>query len=98
MRLLQATLQPTKAAIIHCQAHQKGNSEIIKGLGWGIGPGHISFHMLSAKTLAGKLSKDGSQIKMSSGIRHGKKQQKKISSVRKEPNISGPGCALSVNK
>jgi len=35
--------------------------------------------MLSAKTLAGKLSKDWNQIKMSSGIRFGKKQQKKIS-------------------
>jgi len=70
VRLLQATLEPTKVAVIHCQAHQKGNNEIIKGLGWG---------MLSAKTLAGKLSKDWSQIKMSSGIRFGKKQQKKIS-------------------
>jgi len=75
VRLLQATLQPTKVTIIHCQAHQKGNSEIIKGLGWGIGPGCILFHMLSAKSLAGKLIKDWSQIKMSSGISFGKKQQ-----------------------
>ena len=30
MRLLQAVLLP-KVAIMHCKAHQKGNSEIIKG-------------------------------------------------------------------
>ncbi|GAB0208149.1 protein NYNRIN-like [Grus japonensis] len=31
MKLLQAVLQPKKGAIIHCRAHQKGSSNIIKG-------------------------------------------------------------------
>ncbi|KAK4806158.1 hypothetical protein QYF61_001081 [Mycteria americana] len=31
MELLQAVLQPKEIAIMHCKAHQKGNSEITKG-------------------------------------------------------------------
>ncbi|KAM9591153.1 uncharacterized protein ACIBXB_006066 [Morphnus guianensis] len=31
MKILQAVLQPKEVAIIHCKAHQRGNSEIIKG-------------------------------------------------------------------
>ncbi|KAK4810676.1 hypothetical protein QYF61_007476 [Mycteria americana] len=31
MKLLQAVLQPKEVAIMHCKAHQKGNSEITKG-------------------------------------------------------------------
>ncbi|KAK4805326.1 hypothetical protein QYF61_018189 [Mycteria americana] len=32
MKFLRAVLQPKKVAIIHCRAHQKGNSDIIKGI------------------------------------------------------------------
>lgn len=31
MKLLQAVLKPKEVAIIHCKAHQKGNTEIIRG-------------------------------------------------------------------
>ncbi|KYO25866.1 endogenous retrovirus group K member 18 Pol protein-like [Alligator mississippiensis] len=34
LRLLEAVMEPVEVAVVHCKAHQKGDSEVIKGNWW----------------------------------------------------------------